>query len=54
MADEWVHRPFPPDHKITEIRRGSTNNELATKLDKLLVDFINFLEGLSEDKMILD
>jgi len=37
-GDEWVHKPFPNDSTILEMRdmTDSSKNELAHKLDTLL------------------
>lgn len=42
-GDDLVHRPFPNDQKILEIRKTSNRNDLSQKLDALLLQIISFL-----------
>ena len=53
-GDEWVHKPFPLDQKLVELRKTSGNNELAVKLDRLMLEILHYLDGLDDDKSILD
>lgn len=52
-ADQWVHKPFPNDQKIIELRESSSQNELSNKLDILLSELMAYLKDLSDDQTIL-
>lgn len=53
-GDDWVHRPFPNDQKLLDLRECSGRNELALKLDALLVQLLEYLQTLSADGAVLD
>lgn len=54
LGDEEVHNPFPNDCKLVEMRKNAANNELAIKLDQLMVILLEYLDELEEDPSILD
>jgi hypothetical protein len=53
LGDEWVHKPFPNDKQVLEMR-GKTTNELASKFDALLSKLLGYLSELAEDDTILN
>lgn len=54
LGDEEVHCPFPSDRKCVDLRKQAANNELALKLDILMVELLEYLGELPEDEAILD
>lgn len=51
-ADLWVHKPFPQDQSILDLRHSAPNNETAHKLDVLLSELMMFLNELEADQTI--
>lgn len=49
-GDQWVHRPFPQDSSILAVREQQ--NELAFKLDSLLLQLTEFLDSLNGDEKV--
>lgn len=45
-GDEWVHKPFPSDLQICELREKIGSKELAVKLDSLLGQMLSYLSEL--------